>query len=199
MSGAGPLPAPRDRRRPYGRARANRRERFAPMKKPGRADDAAIPGLEYLRPRALSVHHCLEALQRHHADLLAGRLCLEHHLLAGEGVDSLTGLRRGLLHDLHLQQAGHGEETVALQALLDHAVERVEDAADLLARQPRVFGDLSQDFRLGRSTTLFRHIAPLLEYLMIVSALGCSRAMCFGAENSTCAHLRNSFFRSDER
>jgi hypothetical protein len=31
---------------------------------------------------------------------------------------------------------------------------------------------------------------------MIVSALWSSRAVCFGAENSTCASLRNSFFGS---
>src|SRR6185437_6326675 len=115
-------------------ARENRRERFSPIKNKARKGrQCGHSGLfESSKPLSLRVHHRLQALQRHHADLFAGRLGLEHHLLAGEGVDSLAGLRRRLLYDLHLQQARHGEETVALQALLDHAIERVEDAADLL-------------------------------------------------------------------
>src|SRR6185437_9422371 len=140
VSDPGPLPGSRARRRSSPALRANRRERFAPIKtKSPEGRRCGASGLLNPKSRLLRVHHRLEALQGHHTYLLAGRLCLEHHLLAGEGVDSLARLGRRLLDDLHLQQAGHREEAVALQALLDYAVERVEDTSDLLARQPRVF------------------------------------------------------------
>ena len=129
-----------------------------------------------------------------HAHFLARRLGLEHHLLAGERIDALAGLGGRLLHDLHLQQARHGEQTVAAQALLDHAAERIEDASDLLAGEPRVLGDVCQDFRLRRCATLFRHFAVLLENLVgCVARQGC-RAKRIGAENSTWAHFGKRFF-----
>src|SRR5580700_3904412 len=141
----------------------------AAIKKPG----SAPAGLCFrcaAASRKLRVDHALEALERHHADLLAGRLGLEHHLLAGERVDAFARLGGRLLHDLHLEKTGHREQTVAAQALLDNAAERIEDAADLFAGQPRVFGDVCQDFRLRRCATLFRHFALLLEELVLPNA-----------------------------
>src|SRR5688572_11468121 len=54
--------------------------------------------------------HRLEILQRLNLDDVAGRLGLEHHLLAGEGIDALARLRGGLVNALDLHQAGHGED-----------------------------------------------------------------------------------------
>src|SRR5688572_5285072 len=71
----------------------------------------------------ISVHEGLEALQRQQANLLRGRLCLEHHRFLGEGIDALTRLRGGLLDDFHLQQARQREHTVATETLLDDAIE----------------------------------------------------------------------------
>src|SRR5207248_9369397 len=60
------------------------------------------------------VDHRLQALEGHDAHLLARRLGLEHHLLAGERIDAFTRLRGGLLHDLRSE-----EHTSELQSPYD--------------------------------------------------------------------------------
>src|ERR1044072_8213426 len=93
-----------------------------------RRSSSAPPAFAYLRPRqsqpnARSVHECLETLERQHAHLLRCGLRLEDYGLLGKRIDALTFLRGGLLHDLHLEQAGHREHAVAPQALPDHAIQ----------------------------------------------------------------------------
>jgi len=91
------------------------------------------------------VHESLEALQRQQANLLRGRLRLEHHLFLGEWIDAFTSFRRGLLHDFHLEQARQREPAVATEAPLNNAIERLEDCGDLLTGQFGIAADLSHD------------------------------------------------------
>jgi uncharacterized tellurite resistance protein B-like protein len=127
----------------------------------GRLDDGESARVRAAKPPDARpgdlVHHFLEVLQRRDAHFLAGRLGLEHHLLAGEGIDAFTRLGGGLLDDFHLQKTGQREQARALQALLDHSAEGFEHIRDLLLGEARVFGNLSEDFRLGRRCVLFCH------------------------------------------
>src|SRR5262249_24461323 len=86
------------------------------------------------------------------------------------------------------------EQAASAQALPDHTGQRIENASDLLAGEPRVFADVCQDFRLRRCATLFRHIALLLEFYDCEMRCECSRVMRIGAENSTCALFGKRFF-----
>src|SRR5687768_7904662 len=107
--------------------------RYKSPNAPGNDDRSSRP--DALREVGWLVNEALQALKRQNSNFLRSRLRLEHHFFFRERIDAFTSRSRRLLHDLHLQQAGHGEQAGAAQTLSDDALQGVEHSSDLLARQ----------------------------------------------------------------
>ncbi|MGY4477664.1 NAD(P)-dependent dehydrogenase (short-subunit alcohol dehydrogenase family) [Bradyrhizobium sp. USDA 3364] len=77
------------------------------------------------------LNRVLGGLDRPSADDLPGRLGLEHHLFAGEGVGALARLGRRLLDHNELREAGDEEHPGLLQLLVADIDERVQNVLDV--------------------------------------------------------------------
>src|SRR5207248_892749 len=83
-------------------------------------------------PEAFSLSDgVLGGLDRPGPDDLPGRLGLEHHLFAREGVGALAGLGRGLLDHDELRKARHKEYAALLELLVSDVDERVHHVLDV--------------------------------------------------------------------
>src|SRR3979490_2779081 len=96
------------------------------------------PHLFTPRPRSRYLHRVLGGLDGAGADDLAGRLGLEGHRLAREGVGALARLGGGLLDDDEFCKARDQEDAGFLELLVTDRRERLDDALDVLLRQLRV-------------------------------------------------------------
>src|SRR5882757_3352088 len=90
-----------------------------------RSEKASVTGGLYFLNRVLG------GLDRPCADDLPGRLGLEHHLFAREGVGALARLGRRLLDHDELREAGDEENPALLQLLVADIDERVQHALDV--------------------------------------------------------------------
>src|SRR5262245_47211077 len=77
----------------------------------------------------------LDRLDRTGANRLAGRLRRERHRLLREGIDALTRLGGGSLHDAELRKTGQSEDAVLLQLAMPNGNERLEHALHLLTAE----------------------------------------------------------------
>lgn len=95
--------------------------------------------------------HVLEFLQRANLNSSAGRLCLEHLLFTGEGVDTLARLYGGLVNGDDLQQTGKNEFTAGafLDVAFDNLRKAIDDGSHLLAAEFGFFSDLIEDLGFG--------------------------------------------------
>src|SRR3954451_18397334 len=107
---------------------------------------------------ALFLNRVLGGLDRASPDDLAGRLGLEHHFLAREGVGALASLGRGLLDHDELGEAGDEEYPVLLQLLMANVNERLHHALDFLLRN---FGGRSDLFDQLRLRHLGSHVCSI--------------------------------------
>ena len=80
--------------------------------------------------------HLLQALERAHLDDVVGGLGLEHHLFAGEGVDTLACRTAGLvlLDDLHESGNREGTGATTTDLFLDETSHGLEDRCDFGVR-----------------------------------------------------------------
>src|SRR5882757_1150908 len=94
---------------------------------------AAGPKAKGLRHRTplYFLNRVLGGLDRPSADDLPGRLGLEHHLFAREGVGALARLGRRLLDHDELREAGDEENPALLQLLVADIDEGVQHALDV--------------------------------------------------------------------
>src|SRR5438552_10870798 len=97
---------------------------------------------------SLFLNRVLGGLDRASPDDLAGRLGLEHHFLAREGVGALPSLGRGLLDHDELREAGDEEYPVLLELLVADVNERFHYALDLFLRNFGGGRDLFDQLRL---------------------------------------------------
>src|SRR4051794_2625344 len=97
---------------------------------------------------SLFLNRVLGGLDRAGPDDLAGRLGLEHHFLAREGVGTLASLGRGLLDHDELREAGDEEYPVLLELLVANVNERFHHALDLFLRNFGGGRDLLDQLRL---------------------------------------------------
>src|ERR1700716_3491042 len=118
----------------------------------GRGSRSSSLGPESKRPpspEAFSFLNCvLGGLDRPCANDLPGRLGLEHHFFAREGVGTLPSLGRGLLDHDELREAGDEEHPVLLQLLVTDVNQRFHHALDLFLRNFGGGRDLFDQLRL---------------------------------------------------